>query len=252
MTEVPEHLLARSKSRRAELTGSGGDDAPAAAPADAGAAVEPAAAAPAAPATAPAPVPPAAPEPPPEPPKPWVQAALDRKKVPYWVMPVLVFFPIWLFVYVGTLEAPSGAVAGPLAEGAEIYEVQCAACHGAGGGGGVGPALTNGEVINTFSAWQDQVDWIVNGSPAAGTPYGDTDREGGQRIAAGGMPAFGESLSASEILAVVLYERVQHGGQSEEELLEVEELAESPELPARFELGRGAPVLDLLPPVESS
>ncbi len=252
MTEVPEHLLARSRSRRAELTGSPGEgagDADATPAADPGTAVEPVAAAPAA-ATAPAPVPAAAPEPPPEPPKPWVQAALDRKKIPYWVMPVLVFFPIWLFVYVGTLEAPSGAVAGPLAEGAEIYEVNCAACHGAGGGGGVGPALTNGEVINTFSTWQDQVDWIVNGSPAAGTPYGDADRDGGQRIAAGGMPAFGESLSASEILAVVLYERVQHGGQSEEELLDLEELTESPELPPSFEIG--APVLDLLPTAESA
>jgi len=39
---------------------------------------------------------------------------------------------------------------------------------------------------------------------------------------------------------------VQHGGQSEEELLVIEELAEGPDLPANFELGRGGPVLDLL------
>jgi mono/diheme cytochrome c family protein len=247
VTEVPEHLLARSATRRAELTGeagasdagAAGDDATPAATTEA---IDPAASTPAAaaPAAAPAVI-----EAPPEPPKPGVQAAMDRKKIPYWVMPVLVFFPIWLFLYVGTLEAPTQAAAGALGDGAEIYAAACASCHGGSGGGGVGPALNDGEVINTFARWQDQVDWIVNGSPAAGTPYGDADRAGGQRIAAGGMPAFGESLSSSEVLAVVLYERVQHGGQPEEDLLVVEELAEGPELPANFEMGGGA-VLDLL------
>jgi len=244
VTEVPEHLLARSAARRAELTGS----EPAAEGDTASEPSEPTSQAVEASESTPAAAPAAAPavvEQPPEPPKPWVQAAMDRKKIPYWVMPVLVFLPIWLFLYVGTLEEPSRAGAGPLAEGAEIYAAACASCHGGSGGGGVGPALNNGEVLNTFSRWQDQVDWVVNGSPATGTPFGDADRAGGQRIAAGGMPAFGESLSSSEILAVVLYERVQHGGQAEAELLVVEELAEGAELPANFELGEGG-VLDVL------
>ena len=62
MTEIPEHLLKRSKERKAALSGESGD---AEAPAETSTAVEPAAAPSAAPAVAPAPVPdiPAEPEP---------------------------------------------------------------------------------------------------------------------------------------------------------------------------------------------
>ena len=154
MAEIPEYLLERSRQRRQELTGEAGPTA--GAPTEGGAPAAPAAAAGTPAATAPArsplpAVPPAAPPPPPPPPKPWVQAALRRQKIPYWVMPVLLFLPIWVFMYVGTLEEPTRAATGILADGAEVYAQQCAVCHVAsGGGGGTGPQLNDGEVLLTF------------------------------------------------------------------------------------------------------
>ena len=226
MTEVPEHLLARSAKRRQEMTGEGGDAAPASDSSPAVAESAPAAAAPSA-ASAPV-VPSPVPEVPPEPVKPWVEAANKRQKIPVWVAPVLVFLPVWFAIYWATLEPPTSEAEGPLAIGAEVYSAACASCHGGAGGGGVGPQLSDGEVLLTFPDWESQVAWIVNGSPAAnGTPYGDANRPGGQRISAGGMPAFVDSLSSEELMAVVLYERVQHGGQEEAELAELEAAIEA-------------------------
>ena len=105
MTEVPDHLLKRSRDRRAALgLGGGGDDSPAAeaSATDTGSAVEPAtptaAARPAAVAT---PGVPAAT--PPEPLAPYVEAALRRKRIPFWAMPVLAFLPVWAILYAGSL-----------------------------------------------------------------------------------------------------------------------------------------------------
>src|SRR3954453_4545646 len=86
MTEVPEHLLARSRARReaaglATPSESGATPAPSAA--SESTAVEPAAAATPAPATAPPPPPPPKPDPP------YVQAYKERKKIPFWAMPAL-------------------------------------------------------------------------------------------------------------------------------------------------------------------
>ncbi|MDH3756059.1 MAG: cytochrome c, partial [Acidimicrobiia bacterium] len=125
------------------------------------------------------------------------------------------------------LEAPPQEVEGPLAIGADIYSVSCASCHGSAGGGGVGPALSGGEVLLTFPDFESQVAWVVAGSPAAGVPFGDPNRPGGGRVAQGGMPGFGGSLTADELLAVVLYERVEHGGQAEDELAALETLAQT-------------------------
>ncbi|HUP72863.1 MAG TPA: c-type cytochrome [Acidimicrobiales bacterium] len=239
MTEIPEHLLERSKARRAALgllkdgeTASSttpvkaGDDAPAPA-----AAAAPAARA----AAAPAPVAVKAPEPVP----PYVAAALARKKMPVWVVPVLLFLPIWMILYVGTLERPPVAEAGLLAEGSTEYTGKCASCHGPGGGGGVGQQLSNGQVLATFPTAAEHVWWVINGSNAVGigSPYGNPDRPGGQRIAAGGMAAWASTLSARDLLAVVYYERVRHGGSTEEAELGLHELADSPELPANFAEG---------------
>lgn len=83
MTEVPEHLLKRSKDRRTSLDG--GTPAADAAPAAESAPVEKATASAAA---APAAVVPAAV---PEPVPPYVEAAIKRKKIPIWAIPVLAF-----------------------------------------------------------------------------------------------------------------------------------------------------------------
>ena len=234
MAELPEHLLERSRLARERLTGAAGE-----APAQAAEITPVAAAATVVAATA-APV--AVIEAPPEPTKPWVQNSLNRKKIPWWIAPVLLFLPVWMGIYFGTLERPAVQAEGVLSTGGQIYESSCAGCHGATGGGGSGPQLNDGEVLATFTSWEDQVAWVVNGSPAAGIPYGDADRPGGQRESAGAgkMPAFNSSLEADQILAVVMYERVQHGGQDEHDLAVLEAVAtgiEHGELTVEFEDG---------------
>jgi mono/diheme cytochrome c family protein len=221
VTEIPEHLLARAAKRCKEMTGEGGDDAAATESAPATTESAPATVSSSPALVTPSPVV----DPEPEPVKPWVRAATSRQKIPVWVAPVLVFLPVWFGIYWATLEPPTREATGPLALGAETYTgAQCAGCHGAAGGGGVGPQLSGGEVLLTFPDWESQVAWVVNGSPAVGTPYGSPDRPGGQRITAGGMPGYAASLSSEELLAVILYERVQHGQQPIEELADLEGL----------------------------
>ncbi|HET7718790.1 MAG TPA: cytochrome c [Acidimicrobiales bacterium] len=210
MTEVPEHLLRRSKERRAALGLGGADTGGAPSAASEPAAEAPAeAAAPAVPADAAAPVP-ATPEPVEEL-TPYVEPAIPRR-VPAWVYPVLAVLPFWAFVYFGAFgERGDTGPVDPMVLGEEVYRsAGCAGCHGANGQGqGNFPALAGGEVLKTFPDEADHVSWIETGSaPFKGQPYGDPNREGGQRVATtGGMPAFGGSLSPEEIEAVVLYER---------------------------------------------
>lgn len=215
MTEVPEHLLERSRQRRAALGLGGGDAAPAAAPDDSASAATPAAApattAAAAPAAAPAPAAPAAPEPVP----PYVEAALRRKKVPVWALPVIALLPLWAFLYVGSLSEPEVEVEGQLALGETVY-AQCAGCHGAGGGGGAGRQLSNGEVLATFPTIDGQLEFVAVGTAGfQGKPYGNPDRAGGQHIGGsyGNMPAFIGTLTPEELLAVIRHERETLGGE---------------------------------------
>jgi mono/diheme cytochrome c family protein len=201
LVEVPEHLLQRSRDRRAALGLGGGDDA---APAPTGeTAVEPAAEA-AAPAAATAATAPAEIEkPPPPPPPPYVQAFNARKRIPYWAMPVVFFLPVWVVLYAGTLSEANTGELSQVEEGGEIYAEFCASCHGGGGGGGVGPALSGGAVLETFPTIESHLAWVFGGSDSAeGGVYGANSKS-----SQGGMPAFGESLTAAQILAVVRYER---------------------------------------------
>jgi len=105
VTEIPEHLLKRSAERKAAMSG----EAPAAdAPAETSSAVAPVADA--APAVAAAATP-AVPEPEPEPEvtAPYVEADEARKRMPFWIVPVLLTLPVWAAMYVGTLErVPQG------------------------------------------------------------------------------------------------------------------------------------------------
>lgn len=176
-----------------------------------------------------------APEPQPEPVKPWIQAALTRKKIPVWATPVLLFLPFWAIIFAGTLESPERD-SEIIALGREVYEGSggCSGCHGAEGGGGVGPALADGEVLNSFIDWRDHVIWVVNGSPPAGQVYND---EGD--ISTAGMPSNGDKLSAREILAVVYFERVELGGAAEADLNDLEELFEAEgAVPIQFDIGQ--------------
>lgn len=218
MTEIPEHLLKRSKERRAAI---GGEDAPAAAastPSEAVETTDAPAAAPAVPAAAAAAVEPAAPKPTPV--RPEVAAALRRRKIPYWAMPVLAALPLWAYVYQATLEPPPAGEADPFVLGEEVYG-GCAGCHGATGGGVSGPALDG--VLEVWPDYRDHMMWVKLGS--SGWPadtYGATDKP-----KAGGMPAHA-ALTDAELAQVVLYERAAFGGLEEgsEEYLALVEIAE--------------------------
>ena len=216
MTEVPEYLLRRSKERREALGlapvggSSGGADAPGGGGGTATAT--------AAPETAPA-VPeadaPAAPEgaavaaaTPTEELPTYLPPAGPRNGIPVWMYPVLVVLPLWAVVYLGAFGERGGALS-PIELGAQVYSSNCASCHGATGGGGIGPALAGGETLLTFPAEEDHVAWIQEGSgPVRGQGYGDPARPGGQRMATtGNMPGFSGTLTEEQIRAVVLYER---------------------------------------------
>ena len=205
VTEIPEHLLKRSQARRAAMGGGGAGDegGEAAAPAEsAGTAVTKAAATPAAAAATPTEVEVAKPAPVP----PYVEAAQRRKRVPLWALPVLAALPVWAFVYAATLEPPSLGESDPLSFGAQVYSSNCATCHGATGGGGVGPALSGGAVTDTFSDPADQIEWVQLGSAGfqadGRSTYGDSEKPIG-----GGMPGWEGTLTPEEINAVVYYER---------------------------------------------
>jgi mono/diheme cytochrome c family protein len=227
LTEIPEHLLERSRARRAALGLGGGD----AAPAKAADAAAPATTGATAPAKAAAAAPVAAAKKPEVVQSPEVRAANARKKIPWWAAPVLIALPLWSFLYVQTLSKPSASAVGALAEG-EIVYARCAGCHGANGGGaGAIPGL--GDVLVTFPDVAQQVEWLVKGSDGfkADGVYGATGKP-----VAGGMPGWGAELTANELMSVVLFTRVRFGGAEEADLAQFEAATESPELPAQLPL----------------
>ncbi|HEX9681511.1 MAG TPA: cytochrome c [Acidimicrobiales bacterium] len=218
MTEIPEHLLKRSKQAKAKATGDPVDEGADSESSDSGAgapaATTPATTeAPAAPALA-ARSPESTTDAPAVPDPPYVVAAKTRKKAPIWVVPVLAFLPLWAILYAGVLEVREAEGGGFEALGAELFTGNCAACHGPSGGGGVGPQLSGGEVLLTFPSIDDQMAFVTDGS-VAGAPYGDPGRDGGQRVASGGMPSFA-SFTEDELLAVICHERQTLSGGEEE------------------------------------
>ena len=214
MTEIPEHLLKRSRERRSAMGGETGDaSAPATTPGT------PATVAPATVARAAAPTPTAPKAEAPKPVPAYVAAAQSRRRVPIWAMPVLAALPLWLFLYVNAMTRQPRQVTGPLAKGSRQYST-CVNCHGSGGEGGVGRKLSAGEVLKTFPNIEDQIRFIYNGNAGYyGKPYGDPNRAGGPHIAGnngqytrGQMPAQGGQLTDEEILAVICHERFTLSG----------------------------------------
>jgi hypothetical protein len=230
VTEIPEHLLRRSRERRAAAGGGGGDEGGGGG-SEAAATPAPAAATPAraaAPAAKAAPAPAAPPKP--KTVKPAVLAAQRRTKIPVWALPVLALLPLWAFLYAESLRNPEVKLSGPVAEGEEIFLRACSGCHGAQGQGGAGRQLNGGNVLLTFpgaDGFTQQVHFVTNGSAEVlGKVYGDPNRPGGPHT--GGsftgtpMPAQGVnatgaskgSLSDAQVVAVVCYERVVIGGEA--------------------------------------
>ncbi len=209
MSEVPEHLLARSRARRSAL-GLGGD-APAEAPAAAatGATVEKAVS------SAPAPKAKAAMEVVPKvvvPPPHYVQAALRRKKVPVWAMPVVAFLPVWGILYAQTLSSPPSIELTQLEEGKAVFaSSSCNGCHGPAGAGGSGRKLNEGEVLKTFPDIMGQVEFVNVGTKGVlGATYGNPQRESGAHKpgeTGRAMPAFHDALTPLELFTVIRHER---------------------------------------------
>jgi cytochrome c oxidase subunit 2 len=77
-----------------------------------------------------------------------------------------------------------------LEQGRDIFRSRCAVCHGRDGGGGVGPALADGRVVERYPDIDDHVAIVREGRNA--------------------MPAWKDELTAEEIEAVVRYEREGH------------------------------------------
>jgi mono/diheme cytochrome c family protein len=205
MAEIPEHLLARSKARRAQLSGEAPADAPSGAPAPAAAAsaATPAVAAPAAAKVAKAEpaIPTAVPTPPP------VKGLMFSKIGAVFLM---VGVPVWSFFYAGIFATPKSTKETPQQAGARLYNAQCSSCHLANGAGkdegGVGRALWKGEAEKTFVKLEEQIAFVRHGSCAAGVAYGNPNREGGEHKALGGMPAFPD-LTDTQIWEIITYER---------------------------------------------
>jgi mono/diheme cytochrome c family protein len=166
-----------------------------------------------------------------------------RGGYPKWLAAAFVLIPLLAVVYI--LVAPNGpdcGTAGQLlvdpvtgetlncdgteygsssvdyfAEGAGVY-TQCVACHGADGSGGAGPAFAGGAVLATFpsGSCSDHQEWVRLGT--AGWPDATYGANGKPVGGFGLMPSFA-SMSDEDLAAVVLYERVQFGGQPLEEAL---------------------------------
>lgn len=87
----------------------------------------------------------------------------------------------------GTAPEVSAGSDPELFDGRAIWIGQCASCHGASGGGGRGPALDEGRVLDRFPDVADQEALILNGR--------------------GAMPAYDGRLTAEQISAVTRYTR---------------------------------------------
>lgn len=102
------------------------------------------------------------------------------------VVEVLALIGAAIFVVMLFANEPGGSNA-PESPGAALFSENCARCHGADGGGGLGPQLSGGKVVKAFPSVEDQITFVTQGRD--------------------GMPAFGDTLSAAQIRQVVEYTR---------------------------------------------
>jgi cytochrome c6 len=103
---------------------------------------------------------------------------------------LVVSFVALLFVNEPAKPAPIPA-AGTENAGASIFATRCAACHGQDGGGGFGPALRGGIVVQRYPNPADQITVVTNGK--------------------GSMPSFADSLTPEQIAEVVEFTRTGLG-----------------------------------------
>jgi hypothetical protein len=219
LTEIPEHLLKRSRAAKGGGGDDSGGDASSSAVEPAAAAAAPVSTGPAALASAAAAIPPDKAAPPPEPEPSYIVAGKARKKMPLWAFGLVAALPLWALSFAGTMQQPD-VEDEFFIEAEEIYieTAGCAGCHGGGGGGGTGYQLNSGEVVATFPNPIDQMVHVARGSaPILGEPYGDPARPGGQRVAgargSGAMPAQLGALNQVELELVIFHERAILAGE---------------------------------------
>jgi mono/diheme cytochrome c family protein len=99
----------------------------------------------------------------------------------------VVTFVVLLFAHEPARPAASFGPYGGGDQGPALYRQFCASCHGAGGGGGVGPRLGGGAVVRRYPKVADQVQVVTEGR--------------------GSMPAWRGTLTTAQIRAVVNFER---------------------------------------------
>jgi cytochrome c6 len=95
-------------------------------------------------------------------------------------------FLVLLFTNEPDSGGSGGGGGGNASPGAAVFASNCARCHGSDGGGGLGPQLSDGKVADDLTA-AEEVRVVTNGR--------------------GGMPSFGDALTAEEIQQVVAYTR---------------------------------------------
>lgn len=111
-----------------------------------------------------------------------------------WIMVVMVLiFPIYR-VYEPGSRADARAVqeASLVAQGGDIYNLNCSSCHGVEGEGGIGPALNSQQFLT--SAQDEQIDALI----AVGVP--------GSQMSAYSLD-FGGPLTSEQIEAITAFIR---------------------------------------------
>ena len=93
----------------------------------------------------------------------------------------------YTIVTLAMLWAPPPDLPGSEGLGAAVFAASCASCHGADGGGSVGPDLTSGHVFERFDSRAEMMAFVSSGT--------------------GLMPPMGERLGVGEIGAVTDFVR---------------------------------------------
>lgn len=163
---------------------------------------------------------------------------VTTSKTPRWLVLAMLILPIVAVVYIGqfsngvrcgqagkldvgsdgqmvdckgqALPSPGGGGQAQGPDGKALFAANCASCHGATGGGGVGRPLSkdsNTTLLSDFPDGAQQVDFVTKGNQAFPSGWGAA-----KNPPRGVMPSFGKQLQPAEIEAIVKYERSLAGG----------------------------------------
>jgi cytochrome c oxidase subunit 2 len=115
----------------------------------------------------------------------------DGERLFRWLPAIPIAVTISVTLVIGACGGDDGGgdatLPAELEEGRDIYVSRCATCHGRDGGGGVGPALADGRVVERYPDIADHLEIVREGRNA--------------------MPAWEGELTPGEIESVVRFER---------------------------------------------